>query len=322
MEEQKIYYSPKSFDGFNEGRRFISSVFDSENPGTEWDRLKLEICPKANNSVPVKIKLRVYISDDALLLEDGKGHVPEEPFIISEFTDILLYGNGKKGKYLRFEVELLDERETFFNAYELTFPKLSFVRYLPAVYHGNETLERFLAIYQNQYLDAEREIMNFHRQLNARETDMLNQLAELTGGEMFLRLPENKLRKLLDVIALLYRTKGTKNCVKRLVYALTDEIPVIIDCADELTESVREVFEAQSGHFYLILKSSPPDIDLELFNYLIKQFIPINARYTTVFLDEKRRAIGGFCFLGVNTILSDEKPLIAGASTLEGNLTL
>jgi hypothetical protein len=138
-----------------------------------------------------------------------------------------------------------------------------------------------------------------------------------------LRLPEEKLRKLLGITPLLYRSKGTKHCVKQLVYTLTDETPIIIDCADELTESEKELFGEKKGHFYLILESRPK-IDPELFDYLIKQFIPINAYYTTIFLNERQtdNAIGDFCFLGINSVISNKKQTAIGTSILEEGLTL
>jgi phage tail-like protein len=320
MEEQKTCYSPSPFNGFNNGRQFISEIFDSGEAKTEWDRLKLEIQPLTKKTARINTILRVYIFED-------KKCIPEKPIITSQYTDILLYGshvNDKypciSGRYLYFKVSLLGEEKVNFNAYELTFPKLTFTKYLPAIYQKNEQLDRFLAVYQNQYLDAERAIMNFHRNLNVRQTDMLNWLVGLICGEMFLDLPEKILRKLLGVIALLYKTKGTKNCIKRLVYCLTDEVPTIIDCADELVENERNVFSAKNGHFYLMLKSRP-DIDLELFNYLIKQFIPINTHYTTVFLNENR-TIGNFCFLGINSTISNKKQPIVGTSILGEDLRL
>jgi phage tail-like protein len=318
MEEQKFCYSPKPFNGFKNGP-FISEIFDSGNAGTVWDRLKLEIYRYDNASALIKTELRVYISDDKGLLLDNRGLMPEDKVIVSKYHDILLYPRSINGRYLRFEVKLLNGSAGF-NAYELTFPKISFTRYLPAIYQGNDGLDRFLAIYQNRYLDAEREIMYFYRSLDARESEMLNWIAGLTSAEMFLCLPEKNFRKLLSVIALLYKIKGTKDCVKLLVYALTGEVPLIIDCAEEMSESRRAVFGAQNGHFYIMLNSRP-GIDPGLFNYLIKQFIPVNAHYTTVFLSENR-VIGGFCFLGMNSIISTPKRPIAGESRLGEDLRL
>jgi len=319
MEEQKTCYSPKRFSGFANGRIFISEIFDSGKAETVWDRLKLEIIPIENNSTRIKTALRVYIAEDKEILSKEKQRIPKDNVLISKYTDILLYGNSRCGRYLSFEAELLNG-EALFSAYKITFPKLSFTQYLPMIYHGNDDLDRFLAVYQNQYLDAECEIMDFYRNLNAKESNMLVWLAGLTGGEMFLRLPEKIVRKLLGALAQLYKTKGTKNCLKLLVYTLTGETPVIVDCADELTENERRLFGAQNGHFYLMLKSRP-DIVPDLFNCLIKQFIPINAYYTTVFLDENRN-IGRFCFLGVNSIITDKKQPVVGASRLGEDLRL
>jgi len=305
MEKQKTYYSPENFSGNFKNGIFTSQIFDSGKAETKWDRLKLEI-PRQN-----KIEVCVYIFEDTQ-------NIPKNPSIVSRFTDILLYNGGINGRYLCFEVKLL-ENEANFTAYELSFPKQSFVEYLPEIYHGNEQLERFLAVYQNQYLDAEDEIMNFHNRLNLQKTDAPEKFAPVICGEIFLGLPENRLRKLLGVSSLLYRIKGTKNCIKLLIYALTGKFPIIIDCADDLSESEKRLFVTEDGHFYLLLKSRP-DIDLDLFHYLIKQFIPITSFYTTIFLDENK-CMGNYCFIGKNHI-SDKKHLVVNASVLGGDLRL
>lgn len=274
MKRQKFYLSPENLSTANDF--YVSETFDSGEIGMQWDRLKLET-PSRN------IRVSVYIYD---------GEEDSENIIQSKFGDVLLFSNGTKGRYLRFEVY------GKFNAYALSFPKQSFAEFLPAVYQNNELLERYLAVFQNLYLDTEAVIDGFYKELDPMRGSINAELVQWLEAEDFLGLPN----RLLSITGLLYRLKGTSNCIKLLIYALTGEMPVI---------------EEMSFKYFRLLMKNRPDIGEERLKKLITRFVPVGVRFKIIYPDEI-----GLYILGMNSVLADAKPVIVGEAFLGGNYAL
>ena len=180
---------------------FVSRIYDSGQGGTEWNRLELDI------SAGVAFKVCVWLADDmgeadyVREAEELFEYVKSNAQYISNYREVLLYGRGG-GRYARLAVKIFPGEKTgekVFRGYRMTFPKESFTRYLPAIYQGNEQLERFLAVQESLYLELERDIDSFAGSMDYELCDgPPEKVADwLGGGELAKTVDEDPLRRVV-----------------------------------------------------------------------------------------------------------------------------
>ena len=220
---------------------FVSRIYDSGREGTQWDRICLDIAEKAAIEVSVWLFDRVEEADGEMgdlrrWYERQKENVQCSAQYCSNYRSMILYGGGG-GRYARLAVEIQpgDERDTVFWGYDLSFPKESFIRYLPPVFREKLPLERFLAVQQDIYLNLEAAVDTLPEKLDYElcSSWQAARLARWMGwGELAAKkapLGENILRKLLQSGISLTARKGTGAYYIGLTEILTGRRAVMVE---------------------------------------------------------------------------------------------
>ena len=203
---------------------FRSQVLDSTNRGQRWHKIVLDA------HIPTNTQIKVYyaISDDPREI-----HQWSEPLINPR--DALI--RGPAGRYLYLKVELIgNERETpVLKSLWVYFPRLSYLRYLPAVYQEDEEsrdfLERFLSIFETSLTNIEKQIDHIVRYFDPEvvSEDFLPWLA----GWLAIAVDENwtsaQLRQLMQKAPQLYQQRGTREGIAATVEIFTGSRPLLVE---------------------------------------------------------------------------------------------
>ena len=240
---------------------FISRVFDSREPETEWHRFTVS----GSGGAGAGLRLSFYASEEPDILYNGKKRlindlirdrdIPTEqkrkilePFLQKEeagSVDLPLF--GVKGRYLIFLVELYrQETENYVSEMCLYFPKETWLKFLPGVYGRNKEsadfTERFLGIFQSFYDDREMEIRASASLMDpfAADRAVLEELAGWYDLRDVYLWPDEKLRLLVEKAPELMAARGTASGLKEYLKLYTGEEPEIREDPDDpYTFSIR-----------------------------------------------------------------------------------
>lgn len=282
---------------------FVSRIYDSGREGTEWNHLLLDIGRDAILEIYVWLFDRIDEKKEQLLwdnipvwLEENK----ESAQYYSNYRNMLLYGHGC-GRYARLAVKVLRSREknTLFKGYDLSFPKESFMEYLPAIYQDNVQLERFLAVHQNLYLGLEKSIDDLAEKLDP-EICMKYQAVRLARwigwGDLAKQVDEDTLRKLLRRGIFLAGRKGTCDYYIEMTRILTGEDAFLIE-------------EPGKNRAVVLIRNQPGDGRERYLDWLRKN-VPIGIEIDFVILHKTDR-LDSLCFLDMTSCLAEHESALA-----------
>ncbi len=303
---------------------FISCMYDSGVPGTEWNRLVLDVSPNAI------LQAYIYLFDDA---EEGKkieeketvgeqfDYLEKHAQYASNYRETILYGQERgRGRFAKIGLKFLAEagtgrisyasnRKVQFFAYELSFPKESFTRYLPSIYRGNLALERFLAVHQSLYLDLERQIDDLAVSLDF-DTDTKEEsgiLADWMGWGTLARMGEEEiLRSLLRTGTSLISQKGSCGYYVEMLRLLTGCEPVVIEEPEKkkCTLLIQDPAEDKEKYLKWLQKNTPIGIKIEIL--ILRKTECLDKKY----------------FLDFTSMLSEEESALLDGGTEIGKLRL
>lgn len=230
---------------------YYSGVFDSLEKQTIWHRLQMT----GNFGTVSKVQMAVYAADDRLIQLDGDWRDVEdvlkdkklssqdlgrwmEPYCQANFLkpeDVLLH--QVKGRYLWFKLELEGRRKQHpeVSVIKLTFPKETWMKYLPEIYEEDSEsaffLERYLGIFQSVYEDMTAHIEDIPSLLNPNTTgqEHLEWMAEWLALENRRLWNEEQLRYLIANAISLYQIRGTVRFMKKLFRLYTGRQPYVIE---------------------------------------------------------------------------------------------
>lgn len=218
---------------------FYMPVLDSDINDCQWHRLKLaaELPPKTRievsyyaseerdveikNLPPEKWDGRIVSSTDALF-QQGRGRYL--------WLKLAFYGDG-------FNTPVLRRLQAF-------FPRISYLRYLPAIYWeppaNRDFLERFLSLFETVLQDTETTITTLSRYFDPFATDsaFIPWLASWLALAVDESWPEAKKRLLLAQAHELYKKRGTAAGLASLIALYTDHQPMIIEHYDRLSPMI------------------------------------------------------------------------------------
>lgn len=215
---------------------FVSRIYDSGREGTEWNHICLDIGRTAVLEVYVWIfdsmdedAERLFKVDIRAWFKLQKGQAG----YYSNYRNMLLYGHGA-GRYARIAVKILPVRgmDSTFRGYDLSFPKESFDSYLPSIYRNNLSLERFLAVQQNIYLELEQSVDGLAEKMDYElcSRNHAVSLARWLGwGEMAYKVKREILKELLQAGVSLAGRKGTCDYYIRMTKILTGKRAVMLE---------------------------------------------------------------------------------------------
>ncbi len=229
---------------------YYSKTLDSGIEDCQWHRLALNV------DLPPRTALDVYYysSDDAALktgiegiLSDPKRSVQEKAASIDneigawigpERNPKGMLFREKTGRYLWLKLILstFDEGvRPVLREMRVYYPRISYLRYLPAVYQEDPIskgfLERFLSLFETVFFDLETEIGRVFEYFDPDTTPhgFLPWLASWLNLALEEDWPEEKKRQFIREASELYKSKGTPPGIRRLVEIYTGSTPLIIE---------------------------------------------------------------------------------------------
>lgn len=326
---------------------YISKTFDSLKLETCWHRFKIKTSIFENSI----IRIHIFTSDDEVVslpnfletypeglsieeyLKDEK-IIPQDKinFIdaiggkkYENYNDIELF--DFKGRYMWFGIEILNSSDEsgVIEELKIEFPKKSFVEYLPEIYQTNmgtnSFLERFVGVFQSLYLDLDDDIANVSSIFDPQTLDpeWLKCLSEWFAFEDSFLWEEKKLKKVLKEVISLYKCKGTKRVLLRIIELYTGEVPIIIERVNiEDTEFykndaqvLRKLYGKNGCFFCVFVSSEAIKTTNEYYNLMriIDQFKPIDSICNLIVLN-KDIYLDYHCYIGVNSQISGDSSMI------------
>ena len=178
-----------------------------------------------------KIVVCYHISDDAKTVESWSEALinPKDALILSL----------KKGQYIRFKFELssADRVNTpKIQGLKVYFPRLSYLRYLPAIYQEDETsqefLERFLSLLETYFWQLEKEIEEVSRCFDTKATpdEFLDWLSSWLGISLDENWSDIKQREFLNQAQELFKNRSTREGLREMIKLYLEDEPITVYC--------------------------------------------------------------------------------------------
>lgn len=335
---------------------YISHMFDSMQNETTWHRLRLDIQFPPDSLY----KIRIYASDTTGIMIPvpgirGKSLVDFNEYIADETIDVNrkidtfdeinaeIYENtddiilrNLKGRYLWICIELINyEQESIkINSMKVEFPMVSFVDYLPEIYRAegdrNSFTERFVSIFQSIYVDFEDKIDYTPLMFNVDRTnkDFLNWIGDWLSVKNASVWGEEKLRKIIKQAVKIYKIKGTKKAVAKIVQEYTGTEPIIVEqfdvkgnmYYDKQKEVVENLF-GDNGYVFTVMIPESCVKDTE--NYIellrvINSVKPVDSICNLVALSDQMY-LDSHCYMGINSFITRNEELVLNKKQYEVN---
>ena len=252
---------------------YYSKTLDSGILGCQWHRIFLEtdMPPKTTIEISyassddgnLKNKIDNEIIDRTVSKKE-KAKYLDKPEILNwsepEQNPKDMLFRGKIGRYLWLKVTLstFDEKvKPTITQMKIHYPRISYLRYLPAIYQENpvskEFLERFLSIFETASDDLENKISHIYKYFDPDTVpqNFLNWLASWLNVALEEDWNEEKKRQLIREAYSLYKQKGTLSGLKRLIEIYTGKKPELL----EYSQIKKPMILSENGTFRLGINS-------------------------------------------------------------------
>ncbi len=191
---------------------------DSGIPDCQWHRIVIDADIPRNSY----LEMKVYTSD----LPNPVNASPEVHMFTGDVRDLLIRAGS--GEYIKLEIGFHgDGLETpVLRQVKIYYPRLSYLRYLPAIYQDDaqsrDFLERFLSVFESMLFASDETISNLPVYFDpmAAPDDFLEWLAGWLALDRYELLGE-KNREFMQRAVEFYRQKGTAAGLASLVSFLT-----------------------------------------------------------------------------------------------------
>lgn len=305
---------------------FISRVLDSRESRTRWQRFSARQVLFPNTAV----EFRIYGTDEEsrkddiiMILKSGADSGGEklkkmECFLKLRFAnrkEMLL--NQVTERYLWFSVTLWGngERGPQISEIQVFFPWESFVSWLPELYStgAGGFLERYLAIFQTVYQEADKKIREFPAllDLEASGDESLLWLSDWLSVSNRHSWPACRLRRYLLEGAAVFGRRGTKQGIKQIVYLYTGYRPYLIEPED------------RPGEFIILISQEavPSYQEYQALLRIVEEVKPAHMEAGLVILKEGV-TLGRGSYLGINSVVMDYPPAVLGQMSQADNVIL
>lgn len=259
-------------------------ALDTKKEKTVWHKVLLErTLPKET-----QIYIYYYVSDskeavvngkkiniDEIIKDETKTFLEKEQILqplwqnhIFNPKDALFF--NAKGRYIWLKIHLVGtEKETpKIHKLRVYFPRMSYLSYLPAVYQedptSSEFLERFLSIFSTFLMDMEEQIDNIPNYFNPNfvSGDFLRWLSSWLGIAADESWSDEQIKLLMKNAPFLYKKRGTRLAIEKIVEIYTGEKPYIIESfqlkADkrnsQLSQVLKKIYGDHPYYFYVLIK--------------------------------------------------------------------
>lgn len=215
-----IFVGGLKLEGTEKDGTYTSEPLDSGIPGCLWHRIVLDADIPENSMVTVS-----FITSETEEIESPSSY--EKPIVFLKAKDALI--QAPPGRYIRLMINFHHEGEysPVLKQVKVYYERLSYLRYLPAIYQENseskEFLEQFLSIFESSLYDIEEKISSipmFFDPMAAPE-DFYRWLADWMSLDLYDLLEDDKKRKFILNAVEFYKKKGTVSGLESLVSFLT-----------------------------------------------------------------------------------------------------
>jgi phage tail-like protein len=254
---------------------YISKAFDSTIADCRWHKVVMHssVTDKTQVRLSYFIAAEHKTDADILGLTDDEWSKP-----LLNPPDALILGPPGRYVWLRLELSGDGQSGPVVQSVQTYFQRLSYLRYLPAVYQENATsrdfLERFLSLFETLFYNLEVQIGHMARAFDpqAAPADFLPWLAQWLAAAVDADWPLEKQRQFLRQAATLYKARGTRRGFEELIALYTGDKPIIFEffqlrCIQD--SALRQVYEDVFGndpfHFCVLLKPAQVRTDREYF---------------------------------------------------------
>jgi phage tail-like protein len=297
---------------------YIAKAFDSTIADCQWHKLVVD------STIPEKTQIKVSYFISVLVKSDGEiASLSDNEWLrlpLPNPQDALIL--SPTGRYLWLRVELSGDGTSspVVHSVEVYFQRISYLRYLPAVYQENESsrifLERFLSLFETFFYGLELKISEMSKLFDPQATPgaFLPWLAQWLAAAFDENWPQEKQRRFLRRAATLYKARGTRRGFEEIIELFTGEKPIIFEffqlrCVQD--SEVRKLYETIFGddpfHFCILLK--PTQVSTEGEYLAIKRIVEADKPAHThggVRLLQPWMYLNMHTYLGINTYL--QKP--------------
>lgn len=347
----------ESKDG--ENAVYISKPFDSMQNSTIWHRLRLNVSKSSSSS----IRIRAYASDtNEIFLPSSKEnkkirvnineYMQDESIDIGRKIDVFDFIGAKlfdkpedillydlKGRYLWICIDFTnyDLTPIVVESLKLEFPKVTFVDYLPEIYKKDEEkntfLARFLGIFQSIYVDLEEKIdyvsLNFDADKAKKEfLSWIGSWLSVKDAEIW---GEKRLRKLIKNSVKIYKMKGTKKSISKIVEEYLSIEPIIVEQFDvkdnmyyHCNKEIVENLYGDNGYVFTVMIPQAHIKDAETYTELLRvinSVKPIDSICNLVVLNEQIY-LDSHCYLGINSFITKNENLVLNKKRDANNLVI
>ena len=335
---------------------YISQAFDSCEFETVWHRLRLD----ADIPHGGILKLRLYASDEMEVLAPGTNGKGMSTININEYfadsridvnrkIDVLDYIGAKvyknpndvlmfdlKGRYLWVCIEIINHgnAQTKISKMKIEFPRITFTDYLPEIYKGgmdtNSFISRFIGVFQSIYVDLEDRIDVTPIQFDTQRTnkDFLDWIASWLSVKDASIWGEEKLRVLIKESVRIYKMKGTKKAIAKIVEEYTGVEPIIVEQFDvknneyyERKKSHVEGLYGDNGYYFSVILGEEyvrgSEEYLELLR-VINNVKPVDSICNLVVLTNKIY-LDYHCYMGMNSYIAKNYEMVIGEDHQDSN---
>lgn len=205
---------------------YISKQLDSLYPGVQWHKIVLE------SDIPNKyclIEVSYYASDEntvsssELLSQDFEKW--SSPILYNPKDALLI---DAKGRYLWLKISLrsLDPDAQYspsLKSLTVFYPRLSYLRYLPAIYQENDIsrdfLGRYLSIFETLLSNIENEIFSFTKYIDpiATPDDFLPWLSSWLALSYDENWPKENIRNFIKQAPFIFKKRGTREGLEEII---------------------------------------------------------------------------------------------------------
>lgn len=240
---EKVFTKKKGF--------YYSKTLDSGTIENRWHRLVLQ----ADMPAGTVADIYSYASDDEALKHLVDNAVADPAKTTQEKADAIdsiipwtgpeknpkdMLFKVKAGRFLWVKLSLAtydDKAAPVVREMKVFYPRISYLRYLPAIYQEDQAsrdfLERFLSLFESIFYDIEIEISEITRYLDPDTTppEFFRWLASWVNIAIEEDWQEETKREFIREAVRLYTMKGTVGGISRFIEIYTGKTPVILEHA-------------------------------------------------------------------------------------------
>lgn len=342
----KNYYINSDFIAFNgvnsqlskEKSVYFSYPLDSREKGSLWNRIVLKLSNEKNisysiycygtDTYDIKTDMGVFNIKNIIYSSEIPFYKKVDFFQnlqCNKYDDINdIYINDIKGRYLFIMIEHtnLNISENKIEYFSVEYNKKQIYEYLPEIYRQkNDFMHSFLGIFQSMIYDFQDEIEKslYFIDPDDIEENHLKWLSEWVEAICPLSWNDDKIRRFIKMSFQLYKEKGTKQGIEKLIRFFTDkkfyilENWKIMDIHGDIyyKNEYNKIYSNDIYSFTILV--NPEDFEDEIsiieFKNMLQRYCPI---HTKVFVHKLNNNIvlGDYSYLGINSSISKNKEIV------------